>query len=133
MAQSNKLECGKMRHRIQIVQPSGVQDSFGGVTPADPSDWNVLLTCWAKIETPSARDVAAAGTFVSTISHKITIRDPRSQITGSINQSMQVWFKGRVFIIQGVWSPDETNKMFYLMCTEVAVNTPAAPNAATDR
>ena len=45
-----------------------------------------------------------------------------------IGPNMQVWFRGRVFIIQGVQNPDETNKMLYLLCLEVAVATPPAPN-----
>jgi SPP1 family predicted phage head-tail adaptor len=128
---TNKLECGKLRHRIQIVAPSGTQDSFGGVNAANPAQWTTVQTCWSSINSLTARDLAAAGTFVSNVSHRIVIRNPREAATIGPNQ--QVWFEGRVFIIQAVQNPDETNKMLYLMCLEVVVNTPAAPNASTDR
>ncbi len=127
MPLSNKLDCGKMRHRIEIVAPNGTQDSFGGIQAGSSYDWQVQLICWASIEAMSARDAAAAGTFVSTVSHKITIRYPRD-LSPMIGPNMQVWFRGRVFIIQGVQNPDETNKMLYLLCLEVAVATPPAPN-----
>ena len=64
MPLSNKLDCGKMRHRIQIVAPNGTQDSFGGIQAGSSYDWQVQLICWASIEAMSARDAAAAGTFV---------------------------------------------------------------------
>lgn len=130
MALSHKLEPGLMRHRIQIVQPSGVQDSFGGVT-TDAADWSVVMTCWARIESLTGRDQYAAGTFVSMVSHRITIRNPREAAT--IGPNMRVWFQGRVFIIQAVLNPDETNKMLYLVVTEIAVATQPAPNAATNQ
>jgi head-tail adaptor len=131
MPLSNKLECGKLRHRIQIVQPSGAQDSWGAVVNDDAADWTTVCTCWASITAVTAMDVAAAGTFVSSISHKVTIRNPRFVVIGP---NMQIWFEGRTFIIRGVANPDETNKMLYLFTTEIAnPNNPGSPNAATNR
>lgn len=132
MPLSTKIECGKFRHRIIIVAPSGVQDSFGGVVSGTSADWTAVLTCWAQIEGLSARDAAAAGTFVSTVSHRVTIRYPRD-LTPMIGPNNQIWYRGRVFIIQGVVNPDETNKMLYLNCLEVAVATPPSPNPSLVR
>src|ERR1700694_5715805 len=98
MALSNKLEAGKLRHRINIVQPSGTQDSFGG-TAADPSSWTSVTICWASIESVTARYQAAVGHFVSETTHKITIRDPRKVV---LTAAMQVWFKKRTFQIVAV-------------------------------
>ena len=127
MALSNKLQTGKLRHRIEIVQPSGMQDSFGGVSQ-DPSLWSKVVTTWANIEAMSGRDQFAASEFVSTSTHRITIRYPRGL---TITNAMYVWFKGRTFQITAVLNPDERNKMLYLMAVEVnnstqQIATPAA-------
>ena len=119
MPLSNKLQAGKLRHRVEIVQPSGVQDSFGGVTQ-DPTLWTSVLTCWASIEAQSGRDQLAANQFAAVTSHKITIRDPRSV---AITNAMYVWFKKRTFQIAAVLNPDERNKMLYLMVLEINNST----------
>lgn len=111
------LEAGKLRHRIQIVAPSGGQDSFGG-TPS--TGWNVVKTAWAAIEGVSAKDGLAAGQFISTSTHKITVR---YDTTISINASQNIWFKNRVFQIQGVVNPDERNKLLFIYCVEINDST----------
>lgn len=135
MPLSNKLMAGRLRHRIQIVVPSGTVDSWGGVINDSASAWTTVIRCWASIDSVTAMDVAAAGTFVSSISHKVTIRYPRSSTNGvQIAPNMQIWFEGRTFIVQGVANPDETNKMLYLFTKEISnENNPGSPNPGTNR
>jgi len=111
------FQSGKLRHRVQIVQPSLTQDTAGG--------WNVntntlVLQCWATIEALSGVEKFAAHEFTSNVTHSIWIRNPRSAITGAILAKMQVWFNGRQFNIESVLNPDERNKMLQLLCVEVA-------------
>lgn len=113
MALSPKLRAGKLRHRIQIVAPTGGQDTFGGVPPGN---WQTVKTTWAEIDGVSARDNLAAGQFISISTHRIVVRfDPNI----SINAGQQIWFKRRTFQIQGVVNPDERNKMLYLYVLEI--------------
>ena len=127
MPLSTKLAAGKLRHRIEIVQPSGAQDSFGGVSQ-DPSLWTKVLTCFASINAQSGRDQMAASEYTSVSTHTIVIRDPR---TLTITNAMYVWFKGRTFQITAVLNPDERNKMLYIMCVEVNNSTQQTATPAT--
>jgi SPP1 family predicted phage head-tail adaptor len=125
MPLSNKLECGKLRHRLVFMAPSGAQDTWGGVDNDSLADWQEVFSCWGSIDSMTAGDQLAAGTFVSNVSHKATIRNPRFV---TVAPNMQIWFRGRTFIIQGVANPDETNKMLYLFTTEISnVNNPKTP------
>jgi SPP1 family predicted phage head-tail adaptor len=112
---SNKLQAGKLRHRIEIVQPSGAQDTFGGISQ-DPALWKSVLTCWASIDAQSGRDQMAASQFMTEASYKITIRNPRDII---ITKAMYVWFKKRTFQLSAILNPDERNKMLVLMVIEI--------------
>jgi SPP1 family predicted phage head-tail adaptor len=128
MSLSTKLFAGKMRERIAITKPSGVQDSFGAIS-SNPSSWQVVENCWARIEAVSGKDQAAAATYVSTVSHRITIRNPREI---AITTAMVVWFQTRTFQIVAVLNPNETNKMLYLLCTEINVSAgqPGTPSVS---
>jgi len=70
---------------------------------------------WASIDAITGRDQLAIGEFVSTTTHKITIR-----YMAGITARMQVWFRGRQFQIQAVLNPDERTKMLVLLVLEIA-------------
>jgi|SRR5579863_1682060 len=110
------LQPGKMRHKVQIVQPSLIQDAAGG--------WNVrqntvLLTTWASIEPLTASEKFAAHEFTSNVSHKIWLRDPRSALPSGVTASMQIFFDNRVFQIEGPLRPHEISYAICLMCVEI--------------
>lgn len=68
---SGRLQSGKLRHRIDIVKVSPVQDSAGGV------NWSVGIVyanVWASIEALSGMESWAAQSEVATGSHQIIIR-----------------------------------------------------------
>lgn len=112
MGMSTRIAAGKLRHRIDLVVPSNVQDASGGIS----LDNNVVFaTVWASIEAMSGRDQLAAGTFASTTTHKITMR-----WMAGVTARMQVWFQGRQFQVQAVLNPDERTKMLLLYVMEVA-------------
>src|SRR6266568_4466186 len=116
------IEAGELRHRVSIVQPSGGQDSMAGITQ-DPSQWTIVVSCWAEIQTWTGEMSLAAQEFMSVASHWITIRHPHLTITAQ----MKVWFNRRTFQILAVLNPTEQNKLLVLVCTEVndsAQNTP---------
>src|ERR1035437_4828896 len=110
------LQPGKMRHRVQIVEPTLTQDSMGGWS----ADQNiVLLTTWASIEPLTAAEKFAAHEFSSNVSHKIWIRDPRSALPGGISSNMQVWYDQRQFQVEGPLRPHEIPYAICLMCIDI--------------
>src|SRR3954463_3008123 len=65
------LFAGRLRHKIDLVQVSNVQDSTGG------TDLNVDIVyarVWASIEALDGTDKFAAQSFVSQVTHQIVIR-----------------------------------------------------------
>ena len=117
------IQAGELRHRIHIVKPTGAQDSMGGISQ-DPTQWVPVKTCWASIEAWSGDSSLAANSFVSTASHWIVIRNPRSI---AITSQMLVWFNRRTFQINAVLNPTEQNKLLVLVCTEINDSTQEVP------
>jgi len=118
----SQIEAGSLRHRVQIVKPTaGQQDSMGGVSPDNRSQWTVILTCWASVEAWTGSATLAANQFISSASHWIVIRHPRTFVPTS---QMKVWFrdftgKDHTFQIEAVLNPTEQNKLLVLVCTEI--------------
>ena len=118
MPLSTKLPAGKLRWRVQVVAPSGNQDTFGGIAN---SEYQSVTTCWAAIEALSARDQLAAQTFVPLSTYRITVRYQKDANGNCLFTAKQrILFRNRTFLVQGVLNPDERTKMLYLMCIEVA-------------
>ena len=69
--QSGRLQAGKLRHRIDIVKVSPLQDSTGGV---NFSQVVIFANVWASVEALSGTETSAAGTQMSASSHQIVIR-----------------------------------------------------------
>lgn len=112
-----KIDSGSLRHRIQIVQGTGSQDSMGGTSAGAPTEFSIVWTCWASIDALVGDDTLAAEEFVSTTTHWIVIRNPRS--TFQPTAAMFVWFNGRTFEIKAVLNPTEQNIMLVLVCVEI--------------
>ena len=123
---SNKIQAGKLRHRIQIVKANGTVDSFGGV-PQDLVDWTVLHNCWAAIDTLNGRDMLTSDSFMSEVNLQVTIR-----FFPDVDSSCRVWFNGKTFQITATVNPDQRTKMLILLCVEIndskqQVPTPLEP------
>jgi SPP1 family predicted phage head-tail adaptor len=107
------LQAGKLRHRIQIVQPDTTQDSAGGVSQADVK---VLCTTWASIQALTGTEKFAAHEFISQVTHAIYMRY-RTDFT--VDASMNVLYNTRTFKVEAVLDPDERRKMLQLLCIEI--------------
>jgi head-tail adaptor len=68
---SGRLAAGKLRHRIDIVKPSPVQDSTGGINLSNDV---IYANVWSSIEALSGMETFAANTQTSASSHQIIIR-----------------------------------------------------------
>ena len=68
---TGRLQAGKLRHRIDIVMPSPIQDSTGGFNlSADV----VYANVWASIEALSGRETLVLESQTSMVSHQVIIR-----------------------------------------------------------
>jgi SPP1 family predicted phage head-tail adaptor len=105
------LFAGRLRHRIEIINRSSSQDSTGG-TNIDAG--TTFATVWASVEPLNGTDAAAAGSFVSQVSHQVVVR-----YLAGVNSSMVVSFEGRFFQIVSVLNPIERKKMLVLLCKEI--------------
>ncbi len=118
---SNRLQAGKLRHRIQIVRPDGVQDSMGSI-PA--TEMSVVCTCWARIDTLTGRDMLVSDQFMSQVNLQVTIR-----WRSDVDAACRIWFNGKTFQITAVMNPDQRRKMLVLNAVEIndSKQQPATP------
>jgi SPP1 family predicted phage head-tail adaptor len=127
MPLSNRLQAGKLRHRIQIVKASGTVDTFGGVPPTT-SDWTVLHDAWAQIETLNGRDMLVSDQFMTQVNMRVTVR-----YFPDVDASCRIWFNKRTFEITSVQNPDQRTKMLVLMAVEIndSKQQPVTPAEST--
>ena len=106
------LFAGRLRNRIDIVQPSATQDAAGGFD----LNANVVVysNIWASVEALNGTEKFAAHEFISQASHQVVIR-----YLPNITSEMQVHFQGRQFQIEAVLNPDERTKSLVLLCVEI--------------
>lgn len=104
---------GYLRHKITIQKQnnnSDKQDDYG-----QPLDiWVDVARSWASINPISGKEIFAAETVSSEITHKIKIRY-RSGIT----PDMRIVFNGRIFEIKSIINFQERNIDLQLMCKEL--------------
>jgi SPP1 family predicted phage head-tail adaptor len=110
MSSKTRIRAGDLRHRIQLVQPTLVQDKSGGV---EEDQATIFATVWAQIEALTGRELYAAQQRVSQVSHQITLR-----YMPGITATLNVRFNNREFQILSVENPDERTKMLILLCLE---------------
>jgi len=99
---------GRMRHKITLQTPPN------DVTFGDNGHWSDFATIWAEIKPISGKELMAAETIGSEISHKINIR-----YKSGIKPNMRVKFGVRYFNIISVINFNELNTLMQLVCKEL--------------
>lgn len=61
---------GKLNRKVTIESPSTTRDEYGQPTQV----WADVLTTWAAIRAVTSKEVHAASSFVSQVSHVVAIR-----------------------------------------------------------
>ena len=107
------VNAGDLRNQIQIVNTTGIQDSFGQESEA----YNVVYTVWASIELLRGRELWSAKQFLDTISTRICIRYKEGIIP-----KMCVKCKNRFFKIEAVIDVENRHRELQLMCEELVYN-----------
>lgn len=104
------LQAGALRHRVEIVDPTLAQDTFGGTRL---SQFTPFAVVWASVESLTGRELEAAQQVVAQVTHRITMRWMRG-----IRAAQNVTFDGRFFQIMDVQNPDERRHVLILLCME---------------
>jgi len=125
LTKGHYIEAGSLRDRITISDPatqSGTQDDYGEViSGANPPI--VASNVPAKIEFISGRNVYTSETFVSQVTHRVTLRwmpgvKPQQEINfvdqEGNTRNLQIMF---------IDNPDQRNLMLILNCLERDLST----------
>lgn len=104
---------GSLRDQIIIQAQTPTQDSLGGQIEV----WSPVLTCMAKLETVTSKEVFQTGQFTGQVTHRVSIHWPGASIV--IRGGMRVAFGTRFFLIQTTENVQERNRVLHLMCLEI--------------
>ena|SRR6266567_9224716 len=113
------LFAGRLRHKIDIVQPTQAQDSTGGT---DVSNDTVFATVRASVEAISGTEQYGEQAFISRTTYQIVIR-----YLPGVTSAMQVHWQGRQFQIESVANPDGRSKLLILLCVEINDSAQQSP------
>ena len=117
MPRRDVIRAGKLRHRIQLMNPAKQQDQFGGPITAD---MQTFATVWGSVEMVSGRELYKAQQMVAQVTHLVTIR-----WLAGVHSKMVVWFSEgspiitRQFRILYIENPDEKHHVLLLHCIEI--------------
>jgi SPP1 family predicted phage head-tail adaptor len=104
------MNCGRLRHKIDIQIESTAQNSYGEQTQS----WsNYLSSIWASIDPIAGKEYFASDKLNADVSHKIRIR-----FRTGILPKMRVKYNSRYFDIISVINFEERGKELLLMCKE---------------
>jgi SPP1 family predicted phage head-tail adaptor len=109
------MNIGSLRHRINI------QTYLKSDTPFDPNTpdvWQTVAALWASIQPLTSKETFQVGQLAMKVSHRITIRYPRSLAT--VAAGNRVLYGKRVFNLEtGILNPDERNILLELLVYEI--------------
>lgn len=105
---------GKLRHRVTIEQPPGVDTVDAAGQPS--TTWSTFLgPAYAEIRPVTVAERIAAQATQSAVSHVVTMRYRADKV---VTSKMRVVYEGRLFNILGVVNVGEMNEAWELQCEE---------------
>lgn len=105
----NAVRGGDFNRRIAIQQRSSTVDAFGQASPT----WSDLLTCWARIEPLSGRELVLAQAQNAEVTHLVEV-----MYRPTVTAAMRVVYQGRIFNVLSVIDPDMAHVTLELLCSE---------------
>lgn len=106
------IEAGKTNKLVTIQSNTPTRDANGG----EVESWGVFAKRWVSIEPLNGREFFTAQQTASEITHRVRLR--YDQTVKSVNTKMRILFGSRVFDIESVINPRESNVELLLMCRE---------------
>jgi SPP1 family predicted phage head-tail adaptor len=108
------MRSGDLRKRVTLQRRDTTKDSYG----QQVNTWADVATVWASIEGLSARELLAAQSVQSEVSHRITVRYRSELSDPKAVAAMRAVYNGRLFDISGAMNLDERNRTVELLCAE---------------
>lgn len=102
------MKSGRLRLRIQIVQPNLSRDSRGELEAP-----TVFATVWSSLTPLTSKYIEKAERVVTEATWKLGIR-----YLAGLTTAMHVLYDGRVFNIEAVMDPDGRKRELELHCYE---------------
>jgi len=102
---------GRLRHRVEIQNPTATPDAQGGQTLA----YATVERAWAAIEPVGARDRWATAQMQVWVTHNVTLR-----YTPTVTMASRLLHGARVLNIVQLTNVDERNRELRLLCAEEA-------------
>jgi SPP1 family predicted phage head-tail adaptor len=109
----NKLDTGRMRHRIIIEDFTPTGDGIGGSSRV----WVTFATVWADIKPINAEQLLFSDKIDKRITHIILIRP-----LAGILPRMRISFQSRIFHIHEIREYDEKNRITEITAKEGAAS-----------
>lgn len=108
------MRAGDLRKRVLLQKRDVTLDSAG----QQATTWTTLATIWASIEALSVRELFAAQSVQSEVSHLVTVRYRPEFLSPAADAAYRINYNGRMFNIQGVMNVDERNRTIEIMAGE---------------
>ena len=102
---------GRLRDRIQIVNPTGAQDTTGGTSLAD---YTTFAEVWATVEAESGTEQLVAESFTAVARYRIVLR-----YLAGVTCDQQILFDGRKFQIEAVLPQTSRKRALVLSVVEI--------------
>lgn len=106
---SVSLNSGDLNRRIRIEQRAVQRDTVGQLA----SPWDPVVTCWARIDQLSGRELVMAQAIHAETTHRIRIR-----YRPGITAAMRAVYGDRQFNVLGVTDPETAHVALDLFCSE---------------
>lgn len=104
-----QINPGEFRHIVTLQKRSDNQNNYG-----EENEWLDVMKARVAIYPISGKELFAAETFGTEMTHKINLR-----YVPGVTPDMRIKFGHRVFMIESVINFQEKNTLLQLMCKEV--------------
>ena len=108
------IAAGQLPRRLVIQSKATGPDTFGGA----PATWTDVATVWARIEPLTGRQLMAAQTISTEISHKITMRYQSAWANPKTVAAYRGLYATRVFNFHASMNPGEMNESISILASE---------------
>lgn len=109
------MRSGTLNRLIQVQSRTTTPDTFGGQSET----WTTVGSVYALIEALSGNERAAAASYSTDVSHRVTCRyDPVLFVDPRVVATYRVLYGARIFNIQAMLNIDESNRTIELLASE---------------
>jgi SPP1 family predicted phage head-tail adaptor len=112
------VRSGNLRRRLTFQTRQTTQDALG----QQSTTWTDAFTVWGEIDALTGRELIAAQSVQSSVTHTITVRyRPELQIP-KVVAAMRIVYGARIFDIHAAMNEDERNRVISILAEEGVSN-----------